>query len=56
MARPPYLEAEQIVPEYRDLLKRNTNLHKLFVNSPDMARAFSGIGGYIAPWPACLPP
>ena len=34
-------------PEYRDMLKRNTNLHKLLVNSPDMARAFDGIGGYI---------
>src|ERR1700751_1470285 len=47
MARLPYLEAEQIAPEYRDLLKRNTNLHKLLVNSPDMAHAFNGIGGYI---------
>jgi alkylhydroperoxidase family enzyme len=47
MARLPYLDADQIAPEYRDLLKRNTNLHKLLVNSPDMARAFSGIGGYI---------
>jgi NAD(P)-dependent dehydrogenase (short-subunit alcohol dehydrogenase family)/alkylhydroperoxidase family enzyme len=34
-------------PEYRDMLKRNTNLHKLLVNSPDMARAFNGVGGYI---------
>jgi alkylhydroperoxidase family enzyme len=47
MARLPYLEAEQIAPEYRDLLKRNTNLHKLLVNSPDMARVFSGMGSYI---------
>jgi alkylhydroperoxidase family enzyme len=47
MARLPYLEADQVAPEYRDMLKRNTNLHKLLVNSPDMARAFSGIGGYI---------
>ena len=47
MARLPYLEAEQIAPEYRDMLTRNTNLHKLLVNSPDMARAFSGIGSYI---------
>src|SRR5258708_29201724 len=47
MARLPYLEAEQIAPEYRDMLKRNTNLHKLLVNSPDMARAFSGMGSYI---------
>ncbi len=47
MARLPYLEADRVAPEYRDMLKRNTNLHKLLVNSPDMARAFSGIGGYI---------
>src|SRR5665213_484456 len=47
MARLPYLEPDQVAPEYRDMLKRNTNLHKLLVNSPDMARAFSGIGGYI---------
>jgi alkylhydroperoxidase family enzyme len=47
MARLPYLEADQVAPEYRDMLKRNTNLHKLLVNSPDMARAFNGLGGYI---------
>ena len=47
MARLPYLEAYQVAPEYRDMLKRNTNLHKLLVNSPDMARAFNGVGGYI---------
>ena len=47
MARLPYLEADQVAPEYREMLKRNTNLHKLLVNSPDMARAFNGIGGYI---------
>jgi len=47
MARLPYLEAEQVAPDYRDMLKRNTNLHKLLVNSPDMARAFNGVGGYI---------
>ena len=47
MARLPYLEADQVAPEYRDMLKRNTNLHKLLVNSPDMARAFNGIGRYI---------
>ena len=44
MARLPYLEPDQVAPEYRDMLKRNTNLHKLLVNSPDMARAFNGIG------------
>src|ERR1700749_2107687 len=47
MAPLPYLEADQVAPEYRDMLKRNTNLHKLLVNSPEMARAFNGIGGYI---------
>jgi alkylhydroperoxidase family enzyme len=47
MARLPYLEPEQVAPEYRDMLKRNTNLHKLMVNSPDMARAFNGVGGFI---------
>src|SRR5213595_3904513 len=47
MARMPYLEADQVAPEYRDMLKRNTNLHKLLVNSPDMARAFNGVGNFI---------
>src|ERR1700751_402363 len=47
MARLPYLEAEEVAPEYRDMLRRNTNLHKLLVNSPDMACAFNGVGGYI---------
>ena len=47
MARLPYLEADQVAPEYRDMLQRNTNLHKLLVNSPDMARAFNGVGSYI---------
>src|SRR5258708_13956914 len=47
MARLPYLEADQVAPEYRDMLKRNTNLHKLLANSPDMARAFNGVGGFI---------
>ena len=47
MARLPYLEADEVAPEYRGMLKRNTNLHKLLVNSPDMARAFNGVGNYI---------
>jgi alkylhydroperoxidase family enzyme len=47
MARLPYLEPDQVAPEYRDMLSRNTNLHKLLVNSPDMARAFNGIGNFI---------
>lgn len=47
MARLPYLEPDQVAPEYRDMLRRNTNLHKLLVNSPDMARAFNGVGNHI---------
>jgi alkylhydroperoxidase family enzyme len=47
LARLPYLEPDQVAEQYRDMLKRNTNLHKLLVNSPEMARAFSGLGGYI---------
>ena len=47
MARLPYLEPDQVAPEYRDMLKRNTNLHKLLVNSPDMALAFNGVGNFI---------
>ena len=41
------LEPDQVAPEYRDMLKRNTNLHKLLVNSPDMAKAFNGMGNFI---------
>ena len=47
MARLPYLEPDQVAPEYRDMLKRNTNLHKLLVNSPDMAKSFNGLGNFI---------
>ena len=46
MARLPYLEPDQVAPEYRDMLKRNTNLHKLLVNSPVMAKAFNGMGNF----------
>src|SRR6201998_858646 len=47
MARLPYLEPDQVAPEYRDMLKRNTNLHKLLVNPPDMAKSFNGVGSFI---------
>src|SRR5579871_972841 len=47
MARLPYLEADQVAPEYRDMLKRNTNLHKLLVNSPGMGKAFNDVGNFI---------
>jgi alkylhydroperoxidase family enzyme len=47
MARLPYIDAEQLPPEHRDLLKRPINLVRLLVNSPGMAKAFQGIGGFI---------
>jgi alkylhydroperoxidase family enzyme len=47
MARLPYIDVEQLPPEHKELLKRPINLTRLLVNSPGMARAFHGIGGYI---------
>ena len=47
MARLPYLDVDQLAPEHKELLKRPINLTRLLVNSPGMARAFHGIGGYI---------
>jgi alkylhydroperoxidase family enzyme len=47
MARLPYLDADQLPPEHRDLLKRPINLTRLLVNSPGMAKAFGGLGSYI---------
>ena len=47
MARLPYIDADQLPAEQRDLLKRPINLTRLLVNSPGMAKAFHGIGGFI---------
>src|ERR1700733_14465584 len=47
MARVPYLEMSDLAPEHQDLLKRRINLFQALVNSPDAARAFSGLGGFI---------
>ena len=47
MARLPYIDVDQLPAEQRDLLKRPINLTRLLVNSPGMAKAFHGIGGYI---------
>jgi len=47
MARVPYLEVADLAPEDGDLLKRPIALFKALVNSPNGARAFSGLGQFI---------
>jgi alkylhydroperoxidase family enzyme len=47
MARVPYLEASDLPPEDQDLLKRRISLFQALVNSPNAARAFSGLGQFI---------
>lgn len=47
MARVPYLSPEDLAESDRDLLKRPITLYKALVNSPGMARAFSGLGQHI---------
>src|SRR5258706_12303841 len=47
MARLPYLDAEHLPLEQRELLKRPISPTRLLVNSPGLAKAFGGIGNYI---------
>lgn len=47
MARIPYLDPDDLAEADRDLLKRPITLYRALVNSPGMARAFSGLGQHI---------
>ena len=47
MARVPYLEMSDLSSENQDLLKRRISLFQALVNSPNAARAFSGLGHFI---------
>ncbi len=47
MARVPYREKSDLSPEDQDLLKRRISLFQALVNSPNAARAFSGLGQFI---------
>ncbi|MEZ5816843.1 MAG: carboxymuconolactone decarboxylase family protein [Hyphomicrobiaceae bacterium] len=47
MARLPYIEKSALAPENQDLLKREITLFKCMVHSPNAARAFQGLGGFI---------
>jgi len=47
MARVPDMTVDQLSEADRDLLKRNIALHRALTNSPNAARAFSGLGQFI---------
>ncbi len=47
MARLPYLEKKDLAPEHQDLLARDITLFKCMTHSPNAARAFQGLGGFI---------
>ncbi len=47
MARVPYLAKSDLAEADQDLLNRPISLFKALVNSPNAARAFSGVGGFI---------
>lgn len=47
MARVPYLAKSDLKPDDQELLAREINLNRALVNSPDGARAFSRLGGFI---------
>lgn len=47
MARVPDMTVEMLQDADRDLLKRNIALHRALTNSPNGARAFSGLGQFI---------
>jgi alkylhydroperoxidase family enzyme len=47
MARVPYLEAQDLAAQNRDLLTRNLNLYRALANSPDTARSFMALGMHI---------
>ena len=55
MARIPLLEREDLAPEHRDVLERSINLNKALAHSPEGARAFSALGGWIR-WQCKLDP
>ena len=47
MARLPYFDRADLKPEHQDLLNRPINLFRALVNSPEAARGWSTVGGYI---------
>lgn len=47
MARVPYLSKVDLKPEDQELLARDINLQRALVHSPNAARAFGRLGGFI---------
>ena len=47
MARLPYLDAEDLPEEQRELLERPISLHRMLVHSPEGARNFGSLGKWI---------
>jgi alkylhydroperoxidase family enzyme len=47
VSRLPYLNREDISPEYQDIIARGLNLHRVLLHSPGAARASGQAGAYI---------
>jgi alkylhydroperoxidase family enzyme len=47
MARLPYLDKSDLLPEHQDLLARNINLYRLLAHSPRGARSLNTLARYI---------
>lgn len=47
MARLPYLDRSDLLPEHQDLLARNINLYRLLAHSPRAARSLNTLARYI---------
>jgi alkylhydroperoxidase family enzyme len=47
MARLPYLDRSDLLPEHQDLLARNLNLYRLLAHSPRAARSLNTLARFI---------
>ena len=47
MARIPYLDKQDLPPEYQELLNRSINVTRALAHSPKAARKFGALGNYI---------
>jgi alkylhydroperoxidase family enzyme len=47
MARLPYLDRSDLLPEHQDLLARNLNLYRILAHSPRAARSLNTLARYI---------